>query len=92
MADEEQLLVPEGAPPSPAYADAFVARQGPGVITLYLMRVPPIFTDEQRQAVFGGRELHAPVVASVTVPDEIAEKLAAAIQNLIRDKDKPAQG
>jgi hypothetical protein len=86
MAEEEQQLVPEGAPPSPAYADAFVARQGPGVITLYLMRVPPIFTEEQSRAVFGGRELHAPVVASVTVPDEIAEKLAVAIQNFLKDK------
>jgi hypothetical protein len=84
MADQQ--IVPEGVPPSPPYADAYVVRHVGEVVTVYLMRVPPIFTDADHQTVFGGPELHAPVVSSVTLATELALQLATSIQQLVGKK------
>jgi hypothetical protein len=84
MADQQ--IVPEGAPPSPPFADAYVVRNIGDVVTVYLMRVPPVFTEAQSQTVFGGPEMHAPVVSSVTLPSELALKLATSIQELVGKK------
>lgn len=84
MADEkkvkqEQLIVPDGVPACPPYADAFVVRNVNGLITVYLMRIPAAFNEEQRHNLFDGPELHAPVVSTVTLSLDLALKLADSI-------------
>ena len=88
MADEqpEQRIVPEGIPAAIPYADSYVVRHIGDAVTLYLLRVPPVFTEAQQKEVFGGPELHAPVVSSVTLPADLALDLAGSIQKLIAKK------
>jgi len=84
MAD--QTIVPTDVPASPPFADAYVVRHVGDFVTVYLLRVPPVFTPAQHQAVFAGPELHAPVASSVTMPADLALELADSIKQLVTKK------
>ena len=78
---EEQVLIPVGAPESPPYANAYVIRNEGEVVTLFLMRLPPAFTEEKRLELLNAKELHAPVVASVTLTVDGARTLGKLIHD-----------
>ena len=73
-------LIPEGVPSSPPYADAFVGHKRDGVLTLYLMRLPPDFSGGHGA---GDQELRAPVVGGVTISEASAKNLADLIYELL---------
>lgn len=85
MADEPNL-VPTGAPSSPPFADACVVHNSGTVMTIFHLRVPIAFSEEERQARDAQRsdkgEIHAPVVSSVTMTIETAVMVADMIYNL----------
>jgi hypothetical protein len=86
MADEQELL-PTGAPASPPYANAYVVRnEGDDMVTLYLMRLPPAFTEALRVEYAGGKELPAPVVSSVTLTKAGAESVADLLYQILGKK------
>jgi hypothetical protein len=83
--DGELKLIPERVPESTSYSDAHVVQTNGVVTTIYFMQLPPTFSDRQRdeRAAAHPGEVHAPTVASVTMPTELATKLAISIFKLV---------
>ena len=80
---EEQVLIPTGAPESPPFTNAFVVHHNLGVVTIYMMRLPPYFTEQQRLGYLNAKELAAPVVASATLTAESARDLLRVLTEVV---------
>jgi hypothetical protein len=55
--------------------------------TIFFMRVPPLFAEEQRLAALAAPELRAPAVAAVTMHSDLAQRLADTLNQLLPKKE-----
>jgi hypothetical protein len=85
MADGDRKLIPVGPlMGEPVYSDAHVIHQAGVIMTVWFLRLPPTFSEGQiaaRETATPG-ETHSPTVAAVTMPGELALKLADSIYRL----------
>ena len=94
IADDEVKLVPIGpVAEQPIYSDAHVVHQLGETMTMWFMRIPPDFTDRQREERKRAHpgERHGETIAAVTMMGELALKLADSIYRLA-GKLPPGEG
>ncbi len=84
---QDLRVVPKGVPDSPPYADAYLVQSIGGVVTVFLMRLPHVFTEAQSRTVVESTEVHAPVVSCFTIPTSMAKGLADAIQSFAKAQE-----